>query len=135
MTRNEALISIATMTEPLRVLIVEDEGLVAMLLEDMADELGHHVVGTAFSLNDGLDKASTLELDLAIVDIRLPQGTSEPILKILDARGIRVVISSGFNDPEGAAFENRVQLSKPYEFEALKRAIDEVMLGKPLRAS
>lgn len=62
------------MSEPLRVLIVEDEALLAMELEDVIAEAGHTVVGCAVSLEDARRLVDSMTADIALVDIHLSDG-------------------------------------------------------------
>lgn len=61
---------------PLRVLIVEDEALLAMDIEAMVEDLGHVIVGDAASLNDVEALANDLQPNLAFIDIQLARGSS-----------------------------------------------------------
>ena len=61
---------------PLRVLIVEDEALLAMDIEAMVEDAGHRVIGEAASLGEVEDLPGSLRPDLAFVDIQLARGTS-----------------------------------------------------------
>lgn len=65
-----------TMSKPLRVLIVEDEPLLAMDVEMMVEDSGHVVIGEAASLYDIEDMATEIEPDLAFVDMQLARGTN-----------------------------------------------------------
>lgn len=62
------------MTEPLRVLIVEDEALLAMELEALIEDAGHRVVGWATSSREATDMVEKVQADLAFVDIHLSDG-------------------------------------------------------------
>jgi DNA-binding LytR/AlgR family response regulator len=61
---------------PLAILIVEDEALLAMGIEAMVEDAGHHVMGEAASLFEVEDMSNAVAPDLAFVDIQLPLGTS-----------------------------------------------------------
>lgn len=63
-------------TPPLRVLIVEDEALLAMDMESMVEDTGHEVVAEAASLFDVEALSEKLQPDLAFVDIQLARGTN-----------------------------------------------------------
>jgi DNA-binding response OmpR family regulator len=54
-----------------RVLVVEDEALIAVLVEDYLTDLGCEIVGIAARLEDGLAKAASLQIDVAILDMNL----------------------------------------------------------------
>ncbi len=117
------------MTDPLRILIVEDEGLIGLMLEEMVASLGHLVAANCFRLRDGVEKAQTLDFELAIVDIKLSDGTSAPILDILDRRNIPSIISSGYGDLGEVEIGNRPRLAKPYLAAELAKAIDQAILS------
>lgn len=59
---------------PRRVLVVEDEAIVAMLIEDLLLELGHTVVGVAATPAEAIDMVRTRQFDLALLDINLGDG-------------------------------------------------------------
>jgi ActR/RegA family two-component response regulator len=72
-----------------RILIVEDDALLAMSLEQKVDDLGHAVVGPMHNLHDGLDCAKTGDLEFALLDFDLGQGIDAvPIAEELTRRGI-----------------------------------------------
>jgi DNA-binding response OmpR family regulator len=111
------------MKSPLRVLVVEDE-MIAMLVEDMLQELGHEPVGSAAKLETGIPLANTEKLDLAILDVNLAGVKSSPIADLLVARGIPVIFATGYGaaglDPEYASFP---AIAKPFTAEALANAM------------
>ena len=72
-----------------RVLIIEDEGAVGMLLEDMLADLGYEVVGVAARLAEGLRKAESETFDCALLDVNLDGRSSFPIAEALRKRAIR----------------------------------------------
>ena len=76
-------------TTPRRVLVVEDEVMIAMLLEDMLADLGHEVVGPATRLEDGLELASSAEFDLAVLDVNLKGVVfgCQAALRVMGERG------------------------------------------------
>src|SRR5690606_550473 len=79
-----------------RVLIVEDESLLVMVLEDLLPELGYEVVATAHSVETALQAADAHAPDLAILDINLAGDASFPIADELDRRGIPYLFASGY---------------------------------------
>lgn len=64
------------MKAPLRVLIVEDEALISMELEELVEEAGHLVVGTAIRRAEAIDLAFRVLPDLALIDVSLCDGDS-----------------------------------------------------------
>ncbi len=80
----------------LRVLVVEDEAMLSILLEDFLTDLGCDVVATASHLEDALKKAHSLAVDIAILDINLGGVSSFPVAEVLRSRGIRFLFATGY---------------------------------------
>ena len=110
-----------------RILIVEDESLVAMMIEDMVIELGHTVAGVAARLREGLQMAEQGEIDFAILDVSLNGERSLPIAEALDARGVPYVFATGYGarGVDGAQ-RQALTLSKPFGIEDLRRVLPKV---------
>jgi PAS domain S-box-containing protein len=98
-----------------RVLIVEDEWLVAMQLQRDLEESGHHVIGPALTLADGLSLAEA-EIDAALIDVSLGRDTSAPIAERLMQRSIPFAFATGYSDSAilPQHLRNVPRLSKPY---------------------
>ena len=97
----------------LRVLVVEDEPVVAMCLEDILDALGCEPVGPAARVAEGLALAESEDLGAAILDINLAGERSTPIAEALRRRGVPFAFASGYGTPpEG--FETLPLIEKPY---------------------
>jgi len=112
--------------EAKRVLIVEDEFLVAMLLEDLLTEMGHQVIGTFAQVDEAMKFANQADVNFAILDINLAGATSFPVAEILRRRGIPFLFASGYGSTGlTSPFENELTLQKPYEPAELERAIAE----------
>lgn len=80
----------------MRVMIVEDEALVALEIEGMLGLAGHEAVAQADDLPSAIKAAEAERPDLALVDIRLAQGTSGlDVAAELKARGIAVLFATG----------------------------------------
>ncbi len=100
----------------LRVLIVEDEALVAIILEDMLIELGHEVIGPVSTPGEGLEHAARTPVDLAILDLNLKGASSLPIAVELDKRGIPLIFSTGYGRGGlPAVFAQAPLLQKPFQ--------------------
>ena len=107
-----------------RVLIVEDEMLIALMLQDMLQEAGLIVEGVANSLPAGLDMARTAEAQLAILDINLNGEEAYPIAEVLQDRGIPFIFSTGYGAGSvKPPYVSVPQLVKPYQQESLSAAI------------
>lgn len=109
----------------LRVLVVEDEPVVAMCLEDILEALDCETVGPAGRLADGLALAETETFGAAILDINLAGERSIPIAEMLQRRGVPFAFASGYGAvPEG--FESVALIEKPYreaDIDAALRAL------------
>lgn len=111
-----------------RILIVEDEMLVAMNLEDDLLSLGFEVVGPAMRLETALELARTAGIDGAVLDINLHGGRSYPVATILRDRGIPFIFATGYGHAEQVdAFADVTTLAKPYRTEDLAKALDEAI--------
>lgn len=109
-----------------RVLVVEDEPVVAMCLEDILDGLGCVTVGPASRLAEGLALARTAGLEAAILDINLGGEHSISIAEALQDRRVPFAFASGYGAPPEGFAEGVPLLEKPYredEVEAALRAL------------
>ncbi len=99
----------------LRVLIIEDEMLVAMNIEDMLLELGHEVAGLAGRLDAALALAREAEFDVAMLDVNLAGETSFPVAAVLVGRQIPFLFATGYG-VKGIAedYRDRPVLQKPF---------------------
>ena len=107
-----------------RVLVVEDEMLVAMNIEDMLADIGHEVAGLANRLDAGLEMARDGAFDLAMLDVNLAGDLSFPIADVLEARGIPYLFATGYGrqgvrDDYGSV----PVLQKPFRARDLQAAI------------
>lgn len=112
----------------LRVFIVEDEALLAMLLEDMLIDLGHEVAAIAGRLDRAEREAASLSFDLAIVDVNLNGEKTYPVAEILTLRAVPFMFATGYGsaglDPAWRAVP---VLRKPYLARDLKAAIESTI--------
>ena len=108
------------------ILIVEDEPLIAMMLEDFLDSLGHKVKGICESVGEARAAVEEGGFDLAILDVNLKGENIWPVASEMRARGIPFVIASGGHvDPPPAEFDNVPMIDKPYTIDRVTPAIDE----------
>jgi PAS domain S-box-containing protein len=111
-----------------RILIVEDEMMVAMLLEDMLGELGYEVVGPALALDKALAMAREAVIDAAILDVNLNGRETYPVAHVLRERGIPFVFASGYGERAIAeSFQGAPILSKPFQRNDLDRAVSAAL--------
>ena len=118
------------MTLPLssrRILIVEDESLVAMLLETILEDMGCVTVGPISNIEDALallsgDEAGTL--DGALLDVNVAGREVFPVAEVLKARGVPFVFSTGYGQgglPD--EWRNKATIQKPFTEAAVEQAL------------
>ncbi len=112
----------------MRILILDDEPLVAMLLEDYLDALGHEVAAVTETLDSALKAADEMTVDLAILDCHLAGGTrSWPVADRLRERGVPVLFSSGGRpDNLPSHLSDCPMLGKPYSLATLEAALKDL---------
>lgn len=113
------------MSTPRRILVVEDEPLISMMLEDFLDMLGHQVAGTADCVQDALAAVQAGGVDAAILDVNLREGEkSWPIADALAGEGIPFVLATGGSGESIAqGHRDRPTLSKPFTMDGVKQAL------------
>jgi CheY-like chemotaxis protein len=111
-----------------RILVVDDEPLVSMLVENWLVELGCEVVGPARSVEQGLDIVGSAELDGAILDVNLGGNNSYALAEALKRRGVPFAFATG-DSAIGAecGFSDPILLSKPFDFEGVKTVLGKLL--------
>lgn len=111
-------------TSPARILVVEDEYLIRMLLEDMLNDLGHDVAAAVGSIAEARRLATDGDFHCAILDVNLDGEEIFPVADILAARGLPFVFVTGYG--EGSlpdAYRDRPALQKPFQTEQLEQTL------------
>ena len=112
----------------LRVLVIEDEGLVAFFIEDMLAEMGHEVGAVASRMQEALAHATRGRFDLAIVDVNLDGQPSYPIAEILMERGIPFVFATGYGSKGlDKKFVDIPVLAKPFVMADLQKLLPTLL--------
>jgi DNA-binding response OmpR family regulator len=115
-----------------RVLIVEDESLVTMLIEDILDEMGCQIVGIASDVEDALVKSSEHELDVAILDVNLNGSRSFRVAERLSELQVPFVFSTGYGSSGlPAAIRDCPIIVKPFQDQDLREALVAALRSKP----
>lgn len=117
-----------------RLLVVEDETLVAMMVEDMLSDLGCVVVNVAGSVSTGLAMLADpkLALDGAILDVNLGGEKVYPVADALAAKGVPFMFATGYGIGGIAqSYAHLPALAKPYEPHSLERALASVLQQQP----
>jgi CheY-like chemotaxis protein len=107
-----------------RILVVEDELMIRMLLEDMLGELGYTVAAEAARIDEALEAARTVDFDVAILDVNLNGEPISPVADALVARGTPFVFATGYGErglPE--PYRDRPTLKKPFQLDGLERML------------
>lgn len=109
-----------------RILIVEDEPLIAMMLEDFLDALDKQVAGTADSVAGALELIAAGGIDAAILDVNLRGGeVSWPVADALAEAGIPFLLATGGSgDTVEARHAGRPLLPKPFTMDAVEKALN-----------
>ncbi|WP_375393101.1 response regulator [uncultured Sphingomonas sp.] len=116
------------MTEPQQILIVEDEPLIAMMLEDFLEVLEKRPAGTADTVAGALARLDEGGVDAAILDVNLRGGEiSTPVAEALAARGIPFVFATGGGEESvDDRFRDRPRLTKPFTMDGVAKALESL---------
>jgi CheY-like chemotaxis protein len=121
---------------PLRILLVEDEMLVAMNVEDMLLELGYEVAGIATRLDQALVLARELAFDAAILDVNLAGERSFAVADLLAERHIPFLFATGYGlQGIEERFRSAVVLQKPFRCADLGETLEQLIARPPDRPS
>lgn len=108
----------------LRILVVEDEAAISLLLEDMLLDFGCEVVGPAARLSAALEAVSREQVDLAILDVNVAGEPIYPVAEALAQRDIPFVFSTGYGSAGiRDTFRDRPVLQKPFAQHDLKQKL------------
>jgi CheY-like chemotaxis protein len=112
-----------------RVMVVEDETMIAMLVEDMLRDLGCAVIGPAHGLEGAMALADSGQaIDAALLDVNLSGQSVFPVADALRARGIPMIFSTGYGDGGLRHIDAGAPvLQKPFRAADLARALGEAM--------
>lgn len=112
----------------LRVLVVEDEVAISMLIEDMLGDFGCEVVGPAGGLTEALALATADGIDLAILDVNVAGQPIYPVVEALAARGVPFLFSTGYGSAGiDEPYRDRPVLPKPFGQNDLQKKLNECM--------
>jgi CheY-like chemotaxis protein len=110
-----------------RILVVEDELMIRMLLDGMLSDLGYTMAAEAGAIDEAMALAKQGEFDAAILDVNLNGQPITPVVEILIARGLPFVFATGYGQrgvPE--AYRSNPTLQKPFQVEALAQALTAI---------
>jgi len=109
---------------PRRILLVEDEGLVALMLEDMLEDMGYDVAYSAASVSQAVAWIEAGgEADAALLDVNLGGESVFPVADLLKARGVPFAFSTGYGEAHDPRFRETPLLGKPILVERLQEVL------------
>ena len=115
----------------IRVLLVEDDSMVATLMSDLLEVLGCEVAGTVSRLSDALDAAQSAAFDVAILDVNLEGRPVYPVADALSARGIAAIFCTGYGrsgiDPK---YLSMPVLTKPFDLSTLEQTLASALASR-----
>jgi len=118
----------------LRVLLVEDQMIVAMQIEDMLHAAGCEVVGPVGTLQAATALAHEAALDAAVLDVNLDGDKVYPVAEELQARGIPFILATGYGESTLLAkWRDQPRLSKPFLRDHLEQLLRNVAGCSPSR--
>ena len=116
-----------------RILIVEDDMMLALLLEDQLAELGYETIKAA-RVSSGVALAVTAPLAAAILDVNVAGEASYPVAWALRDRRIPFIFATGYGAGGLAAeFRDGPTLNKPYTYDDLQRVLAMALNDKPAK--
>lgn len=126
------MVSAQSKLQDLRILVAEDEGLIALELETVLQGFGCEVIGPVSRVKEVLQAAERGGIDGALLDVNLRGEQIFAILPRLIELELRIVITSGYDDatlfPE--PFRKLPRLAKPFDERALRRICEETFLPR-----
>jgi DNA-binding NtrC family response regulator len=119
----------------LRILLAEDEGLIALELERILEDFGCEVVGPLAGLEEVLQNAAGGRFDGALLDVNLRGRQIFEIMPELQKLGLKLIITSGYNDASlfPAAYRAIPRIAKPFDENQLRRVCEDVFASPATR--
>ena len=112
-----------------RLLVVEDEYLIRMLLEDMLAELGYDVAAAVGTLAEASELAAHGDFSAAILDVNLDGQEVYPVAEILGKRGLPFVFVTGYGERSlTEPYHDRPALQKPFQIAQLKAVLEKLLV-------
>jgi len=106
-----------------RILVVEDEAIVADMLECFLTELGAVVIGPAATVDSGLRLAKDANIDAAILDVNIRNEKVAPVAALLRQRNIPIVFATGYGESAEIDAAGATIIGKPYTKELVEAVL------------
>jgi CheY-like chemotaxis protein len=129
----ERVLPVMNSLSGLRILVVEDELLIALALEDILLSFDCQVIGPVSQVDEALAIARSERFDGALLDVNVRGRLVYPVAEELMARNVPIVFCSGYSDTSIMPPRFRVlpQIAKPYDETVLRRAMESSFLQRP----
>ena len=112
------------------VLVVEDEMMIAMLIEDMLDEFGCKLVGPATSIPRALELIGKESIEIAVLDLNLDGHDTYAIADALQEKNVPFIFATGYGSIGlRKEYGNRPILQKPFQTKDLEIALAQAFAG------
>ena len=108
-----------------RILVVEDEVLIAVMVEDMLNDLGTTVIGPASTIPEAMALAEAGDIDAAILDVNVRGVRIDPVAEVLRARSIPVLFATGYGEVKLNG-QQPIVIDKPYSREKLLHGLAQI---------
>jgi CheY-like chemotaxis protein len=109
-----------------RILVVEDEALIAALLVDILGDAGADIVGPAYTVASALELAAKLPIDAAVLDMNLRGVFVGPVAEALEGRGVPFIFATGYGATPLEQWPKVPVVEKPYAKDRLLDALGSV---------
>jgi len=111
-----------------RILVVEDEMMIAMLMEDLLKSYGYEVVGPASRVENAIHLVSSEAIDAGILDLNIADEEVYPVADALAARSIPFLFISGYKASViSQTYRDRPLLRKPFSTRLLKPTLQAIL--------
>jgi CheY-like chemotaxis protein len=117
-----------------RVLVLEDEPLIAMMVKEWLEELGCETVGPAATVAKALDLIEGSPVDAALLDVSLRDQDCSRVAEALAKQGVPFAFASGGpTDGFASRYGQALSLPKPYDFDSLRKVVGHLLPSAAMR--
>jgi CheY-like chemotaxis protein len=114
-----------------RILIVEDEPIIALMLDDMLQEIGFSIVASVSRVAAALDVIGRETIDIALLDVNLGAEQIDPVADLLAQRSCPFVFTTGYGKAGApSAHADHTVLQKPFRIDDLAAALQRELARK-----
>jgi DNA-binding NarL/FixJ family response regulator len=113
-----------------RILVLEDEAIIAIAIEDILMTLGAEVIGPATTIEDAIHLVQSDRIDAALLDLNLNGKHSDSVAEMLTDRSVPFVFASGYGSECAQRWPNTIVLQKPYRADHVAAALAKAMAGE-----